>query len=108
MSGTPASVHQSGLDGDYCYRNRVTVDGGSTTGSSMSADGFGIASITWMPRVWQMQASRVGNATSVTKVWIWLIWARRTGAVRRSLVESATSTTLRALAIMAWAAWTSR
>ena len=69
------------------YRSRVTVDGNSTPGSSISADGFGIASITSMPRVWQTWASPAGNAMSVTKVWIWLIWAMRTGALRRNLVD---------------------
>ena len=53
-----------------------------------------------------MSASLAGSATSVTKVWIWLISAMRTGALRRSLVLSATSITLRALAMMACAAGT--
>src|SRR5882762_7312139 len=93
---------------DVLYLSRVTVEAGSMPGSSMSAEDLGIASITSMPRVWQMLARPAGNAASVTKVWIWLIWAMRTGALRRSLVESATSITLRALAMMACAAWTSR
>src|ERR1035437_1039103 len=95
-------------DGDGFYLSRVTVEAGSAPGSSRSADSLGIASITSMPRVWQIFCSPAGNAASVTKVWIWLRWAMRTGALRRSLVLSATSITLRALAIMAWAACTSR
>ena len=61
-----------------------------------------------MPLCWQMLAIPAGKAASVTKVWIWLRWAMRTGALRRSLVLSATSITLRALAMMACAACTSR
>src|SRR5882672_2034940 len=95
-------------DAVYPYLSRVTVEAGSMPGSSMSAEDLGIASITSMPLLWQMLASPAGNAASVTKVWIWLICAMRTGALRRSFVESATSITLRALAIMAWAACTSR
>ena len=34
-----------------------------------------------------MLARPAGSGASVTKVWIWLRWAMRTGALRRSLVE---------------------
>src|SRR5437764_1489386 len=34
-----------------------------------------------MPRVWQILASPAESGPSVTKVWIWLIWALRTGAL---------------------------
>src|SRR6202171_4700050 len=74
----------------------------------MSAAGLGIASITSMPLLWQMLASPAGSAASVTNVWIWLIWAMRTGALRRSLVESATNITLRAFAMMDCLSCTSR
>src|SRR3982751_3198500 len=53
--------------------------GSSTAVSSISAAVFGIASITEMPREWQMAARPSGNATSVTKVWIWLRCAMRIG-----------------------------
>src|SRR4029079_5009545 len=89
-------------------RKRVTLDAGSATGSSISGAGLSIAATTSMPRVWQMLASPAGSGASVTKVWIWLIWAMRTRALRRSFVESATSITLRALAMIACAACTSR
>src|SRR5271163_2491970 len=99
-----------GRNGDQGRRNGIgaasEVD--SAAPSSMSPDGFGIASITSMPRVWQIFANAAGSAASVTKVWIWLIWAMRTGALRLSFVESATSMTLRALAMMACDACTSR
>src|SRR4030081_2020110 len=42
--------------GDGVYLSRVTVEAGSMPGSSMSAEDLGIASITSMPRVWQMLA----------------------------------------------------
>src|ERR1700730_15340461 len=99
---------------DYGRRKRIGADSGADRGagsapaSSISTAGFGIASITSMPRVWQILARPAGSAASVTKVWIWLIWAMRTGALRLSFVESATSITLRALAMIACAACTSR
>src|SRR5439155_16415148 len=74
------------------YRNRTAAGGGiSSLGSSISAAGLSIASTTSIPRVWQILANPAGSGASVTKVWIWLIWAMRTGALRRSLVASATS-----------------
>src|SRR5258707_633657 len=54
-----------------------------------------------MPRVWQIWASPAGNAMSVTNVLIWLMSAMRTGALRRSFLLSASSITLRALAMIA-------
>ena len=48
------------LDSDY--RRRVTVEGASVTGPSRSTAAFGIASITSMPRLWQMFASPAGSA----------------------------------------------
>src|SRR6266849_357041 len=44
------------------YLSRVTVEGSSTPFSSISTDAFGIASITSMPRVWQMLSRPAGNA----------------------------------------------
>ena len=49
-----------------------------------------------MPRWLQILAMPAGSAESVTKVWIWLICAMRTGALRVNLVESGTGMTLRA------------
>ena len=37
--------------------------------------------------VMQMLARPAGSGTSVTKVWIWLRWAMRNGALRRSFFE---------------------
>src|SRR5258705_13804494 len=82
------------------YRRRVTVDAGSTPGSSRSADGFGIASITSMPRGWQIFSSPAGSAAAGTKGWVWLIWGVGTRALRPRFVEAATSIPLRALAMM--------
>src|SRR6185437_9857307 len=86
----------------------LTAGAGSERASSISPVAPGIASTTSMPRVSKILARPAGKVVSVTKVWIWLIWAMRTGALRRNFVESATSITLRALAMMAWAACTSR
>ena len=60
------------LQPEQTQRNRVTVDAGSTTGSSISTAGLSIATTTSMPRVWQIFTNPADSAASVTKVWIWL------------------------------------
>ena len=67
-----------------------------------------MATTTSMPRWWQMLARPAGSGESVTNVWICDRCAMRTGALRRNLVESATSSVVRALAMIAWATCTSR
>jgi hypothetical protein len=50
------------------YLRRRAAGAGSMPGSSISPDDFGIASITSMPRLWQILASAEGSAASVTNV----------------------------------------
>src|ERR1700730_12590967 len=66
---------------DYGRRKRIGADSGADPGagsapaSSISTAGFGIASITSMPRVWQILARAGGSAAAVTKGWIWVVLA---------------------------------